>query len=216
MIKFGKDKLEVKLLQTQLVTGNGKARVYYCDIKKDLSDYFPRIFHEEYGFILKTPLKQNEIDSIILSSEIKNMLGMISDNPIQINPTSILSVNFVPVDEDDYVVKTSKLETDVKIYNGNKYSYHSDMISKNPLEVFKGLLFRKIIGTNDTVDRNFIYIANRIISIDDPALFKETEYIFKKPLAQKYRQNYIKYFDKCWSEIEQVIVKFPYIWNCIK
>ena len=64
------------------------------------------------------------------------------------------------------------------------------------------MLFRKIIGTNDTCERNLIYINNKIFSIDDPMLLKETDFIWKKPLNKKLVNNYKEKLKKIFEKLK--------------
>ncbi len=217
--KGGKEEIlgrNYKVIQTQLITGQYKSKVYYCSINEN----------DKYEYILKGPfIKEDEMKAQILSDIIKQKL-LISKLPnnsqssysskiVEIDGSSyILSNNFIPIDKDNVVIKSSKLEENVKIYNGNKYFYSHELLkslTKNEIiELLKILAFRKIIGTNDTCSRNIIYFNKHLYSIDDPVLLKNTNYMFKihyEKYETEYNKVVFKYFDEItkflneWDEI---------------
>ena len=186
----------IVIIQTQLITAFGKQKVYYCDFDNN----------EKYSKILKGPFLENNsvnMQKFILTDQIKKILGLDTLNYEIVyykNNKYLLYDNLINIQSQKTEIKTSKLEKNVKIYNGEKYFLNVLKINDIQwLELLKLLLFRKIIGTNDTCDRNFIAKNNKIFSIDDPALFKDTIYIFKKPLNEKlsnlYKQKLKFYFN---------------------
>ena len=144
------------------------------------------------------------MEEYVNSDKIKKLLDMQNLN-IQIENDNLIMKNVISIDPKNTIVKTSKLESNVNIYNGEHYHYNHkklDQLNNEELtQLFQILLFRKIIGAKDTCERNIIYINNKLYSIDDPMLFKETDFIWKKPLSQELKQ---KYFEKLKNNFEKI------------
>ena len=189
----------VSLIQTQLITAAHKAKVYYCSLDKG----------ENYNYVLKGPFKkEDEMESQLMSDVIKQKLlnsdGSYSSKKVCFgNQTYILSKNLIQIDQKKIVIKSSKIEENVSIYDGNKHFYSHELINlltdEEILELLKILAFRKIIGTNDTCTRNIIYYDKHLYTIDDPVLLKTTPYMFKIHLGKfedLYNKIVIKNFHK--------------------
>ena len=184
-----------KYLQTQLITGRNKPKTYYYDYDDD----------GKYKFILKGQVSDTDYLRNKLSDSLKADLGLLSQN-IRFVGNYMLSDNFINIDPSDYVVKTSKLEKDVKIFNGETYGATKELIDKlndeECLEWFKCLAFRKIVGTNDTCFRNFLYINHHMITIDDPMLNDySTEYMFKTKLNETYGKKFENKLNICFDDV---------------
>lgn len=199
----------VKLIQVQLIYATYKPRVYFCSINNG------KIF----DYVLKGPFnKKEDMDPQLLSDVIKNELLTIAPYDSKIvsynREIYIMSLNLIPVEKDNVVIKNSKLESNVTIYNGDRYIFNNnlDKLTKNEKEnLLEILAYRKIIGTNDTCNRNIIYYNNLFYTIDDPILLTQTNYIFNKPLndklSEKYKRilyenfAYMKNILKSWDKI---------------
>ena len=154
-------------------------------------------------------MKRTEIENCVNSDTIKKLINLQNLN-ITIENDSLVMKNIITIDPKNTVVKTSKLESNVNIYNGEHYHYNHKQLDKlnndELIQLFEILLFRKIIGTNDTCQRNIIHIDNKLVSIDDPMLLKETNFMWKKPLnkelAGKYYQKLKDNFEKIQNFIK--------------
>ena len=187
------EQLTGNLIQTQLITSKWKPTVYYYDKNNN----------NKYEYILKKKMKRTEMEECINSDGMKKILDL-PYLDIKIENDNLIMRNLIEIEPNNVIVKKSKLEDNANVYNGEHYHYnHKKLDNLNDdelLELFKILLFRKIIGTNDTCERNIIYNNNKLFSIDDPMLLKETEFIWKKPLnkelAKKYKEKLKIIFDK--------------------
>lgn len=124
----------------------------------------------------------------------------------------LLSDCLYPVDYIDFIIKSSKLESNVAIYSGSIHELdhkHFDEYSDNiKLEVLKNLYFRKLIGTNDTVSRNFVVIPeqNIVASVDDPVLLVETPFMFKTRITNIKVRRMFEQSDRTFTgEINEFI-----------
>ena len=170
------------LIQTQLITGRYKPRTWFCKLKSSAT------WNKSY--VLKGPVKDDYIEQILLTEKIKKLLGLTSVNAKVVayhDQYYLIMKNLIPINPSEQIIKSSKLETNVSIYNGPTYVLSSKEFSTYEpsiqLEVIKCLWFRKLIGTNDTCDRNIIVHNNTVASIDDPAILEPTDYMFKKPIT---------------------------------
>ena len=94
-------------------------------------------------------------------------------------------------------LKTSKLEENVYIYNGENNNYNFDDINEeNFMELFKNYMLRLVIGANDHCARNFITDGIKVYSIDDHCVdqdFKDLNDIkMKKDIKLKWNEYIIK------------------------
>lgn len=198
---------DIKLIQTQLITSQYKVKVFYCSINDE----------SKYKYILKGPfLKENELSSQLLSDCIKRKLlkndDCYSSKKVRYESNIYyLSSNLIPIDENKVIQKSSKLEENVNVYNGNKYLYsheYINILSQNEIiELLKILAFRKIIGTNDTCTRNIIYYNHHLYSIDDPVLLKTTPFMFKVH-TEKYEKIYNKHIQSNFKEIQKFLLEW--------
>ena len=180
-----------KLLQTQLITGRHKPRVWYYDPDGDGS--FPCCF--------KWPMTGEQVHQLVKADVVKRLFGLA---PIvkESFGNGLVFFNAIPINRAHVERKTSKLETDVLIYVGDHYFLNYRLIDrKHVLELFKILAFRKVIGTNDTCARNIICCKDKLWSIDDPFLRKTTPNMFKKPLPVAEAQWYRERFASCRGSI---------------
>lgn len=180
---------DLRLIQTQLITGRSKPRTWFCcNLNK----------------VIKGPLNIKQIKELIDSDKLKRIfkLKRVHTEIIEIDGEFYLMFdNLIPINENETIVKSSKLETNVTIYNGNLYvlssKEFSNLSDNVKLKVIKNLIFRKIIGTNDTCDRNIIVYKNKVASIDDPVLLQETEFMFKTHIVNtQVRTSYEDAYEK--------------------
>ena len=194
---FEKD-LTGNLIQTQLITSKWKSPVYYYDKNNN----------NKYEYILKKKMKRTAMEEYVNSDKIKKIIEIPNLN-VKIENDNLVMKNLIKIDPNNVVVKTTKLENNVNIYNGDHYLYNHNILDKlnndELTQLFEILLFRKIIGTNDTCERNIIYINNKLTSIDDPMLFKETEFMWKKPLNKELKSKYKGKLKNIFENIQDFI-----------
>lgn len=194
-----------KLLQTQLITAKHKPKVYYCS--------FDGI---NYTHCLKGPMDTINYEQFILPDVIKRLIGMNSPDTCLISINNIYylcSNNLIPVDDTNVIISNSKLEHNVRLYNGDKYVLTDDKLKTlnddEQLQLLKILLFRKFIGTNDTCNRNIIYYNSTFTSIDDPILLQSSAFMFKKKLnkdiAAIYNSMHKKHHDVLMEWLDNCI-----------
>lgn len=200
---------DVKLIQVQLITSlKHEQRVYFCDIDKN----------REFNYLIKGPYNNIEtIRSILLSDYIKKKLDLSSAfyNVAEYrNDYYIICDNLIEIDPDKTEQKQSKIEKNI-VYNGDLHLFNHDKLdslnANQIIELFKILIFRKAIGTDDTCERNIIFYDGILSSIDDPMLFKETEYMFKKPLNEKLCKKYEILLGRNFKKIKEFINQFAAI-----
>lgn len=195
---------------------------YERDRFQMLEDMYALYCDEGYKYILKGPFKTvDEIESQLLSDRLKNDLLSLSikieSNIAVLNDkTYYKTTNLIPIYPLNVTTESSKLESNVKIYAGNKhvfehkyigFLYSNDDQKRHSMHMtlFLSLAFRKIIGTNDTCTRNLLLVDGEVYTIDDPALFKQTPLMYKsnvpKSFVHAYEQQLHTYFDDILEEI---------------
>ena len=200
---------DVELIQVQCITARYKPRTYFMKLKGS---------GVRYDYILKGPFRtQHEIDEILLSDKLKTLFDLNSPNSKQITFNGdgmfIVGSNWIDVNDPvETITRTTKLETNVTVYNGDISVYDSkrklSSYSVNvQLELLKILFFRKMIGTNDTCARNIIVSELGVCSIDDPALFSyQTAFMWKVPVSnQTLKNDFKKCLKNNWNEVKTYI-----------
>lgn len=202
-------KEKVCLIQTQLITRSNKPKCYYCSLNGG----------ESFDFILKGPFQnQHELNLQLLSDQVKKKLlpmpSSYSSKKVSMdNGDYYLAHNLIPIEKDNLISKSSKLEENSMIYNGNKFMYTHDIVNRaistnEAIELLKVLAFRKIIGTDDTCARNILYFNKHFYTIDDPVLLRSSKTIFEMPL-EKLRNAYEKLV---WKNFKSISI-FLNEWN---
>lgn len=200
----------VKLIQTQLITARYKPRVSYCSNDGG----------KTYKYVIKGPFKDmQDIKILLLSDKLKNDLlkpkVKYVSFPVEIGGKMYFCQNnLIPIKptRDNIETQSSKIENNVQIYTGEKYLFTNETLSElsedEELRLLQVLLFRKVIGTNDTCCRNLIYYDEEIYSIDDPVLLTETKLMFKTKVAQKYVKTYQTMCNKHFDEIMSTLTEW--------
>lgn len=205
-----------KVLQVQLITAKNKPKTYYYDLNDN----------GEYEFILKGPMDYYTAQRNILSDKLKADMYLKNQNMIY-RDGYLISDNFIIIDPKDVKTVSSKLEKDVILYNGltgGCTSKTPEIMNDDELNEFiYCLLFRKVIGTNDTTFRNFLYVGGHVITIDDPILNVDTPYLFKTKLNEKVANVFIESFERFPElykdflyDLEETIYKAPYLSEFLK
>jgi hypothetical protein len=206
--QFSNQQLQINLskiehLQTQLITARNKPKTFYISL------------NSRFSHILKFPLSQNDINKLILSDNIKQLFNLIPSNiqSIQVidfenSSLGIIMTNFNnQIDPNNTIIKSSKLENEVMIYNGNHFHFEWNDLYKlthdEQIKYLKVLAFRYIIGTNDTNNRNILKIQNEIISIDDPVLYIPPKMVYRSPIPKNYRQIFAQILNSNFNEIQK-------------
>lgn len=181
-------------LQAQPITGRWKPRVWFATDP------------DGKQVVIKGPVSAEERHMCIQSQQVKDRLSLPSTKMRIIGNYLIQDSLFDYTKFKTHIVTTS-LETNIEVpvsteLNAWDHSYLSNKeLSYNILEA---LLFRKIIGANDTCTRNFVIIENTVYSIDDAALRKPTPYMWKTKLI-KQKKKYENALNLSWERIKQTI-----------
>lgn len=206
-------------LQAQCITGKHKPKVLLC--RSLLNDAIVAI---------KGPVSKTEANQLMGCQRLKEILDVANTNYriqdftsgrlINMNGMCIISDCKGLIDGYDmnkFIVRTTSLETEVKI-STNKIDHWSHDCMENiddesemsvlACNCLLQLAFRKVVGTNDTCCRNLVIDRKNktVVSIDDPALFRETPYMFKISLNKTLSSNYKAMLDLNWSRIRGILV----------
>lgn len=196
-----------QLLRAQLRTSLFKPCVWYGT--RDSKQY-----------VLKGPMwsnvMNNELNGALESQTLKDLLGIPSSNARE---------------EDDYLVQDclidyTRLPTEIQSSRWDKGilvpRYHhlsgwSHELMGDPetsdalrLSLFEALLFRKIVGTNDTCTHNLVVLMheNRVYSIDDAALGKRPLFMWKKALPAADAAAYRAHLARLWHPLQETALRW--------
>ena len=115
--------------------------------------------------------------------------------------------NFDETSNEKFKTVSEETSANRKVLNHFEYEKIETMKSKQIIELFKILVFRKVIGTKNTNINDILCYNKTFVSVNDSMLLKETEYIFEKSLDEKLCHKYKlllkKYFKKIVSFINQ-------------
>lgn len=203
-------------LQAQLITRKNSPKVYFCIRKTDQETMVVKGPDDKYikNYMISQILKE-KIEISHPSAYKQQYIGLNTDEIGQFLVSKCVGMES-KYDPNNFEIKGKTLEKDVKISKNlvnhwQDQRLNSDILAK---KCFLALAFRKCIGTNDTCDRNLlVHNKNEVVSIDDPALWKNTEFMWKKPLNKIRKEIYIKALKKVWTHIETELARWA---DCIK
>ena len=183
-----------ELLQVAPRTGPEKVRVFYA---RD-EDWNP--------VVLKGPLPENEIDAMLETERIKKILGVPRTN-VRAEGNMLVSDCLYDYDyKKSHTCKTG-IDKGVRLSNIKLKMWNHDICDPVTERSFlKALALRLVLGTDDSVPRNFVVIGQTVYSVDDPAWEVVPKQIWKvKTHAEKYEEmldrhwKWVVAFLKDWS-----------------
>jgi hypothetical protein len=160
-------------LQAQLLTGRHKPRVWFATDSRTGQQV-----------VLKGPVKGPEIEAVVTSEELKARLGL-PNTFLRAEQGMLVWRSLIDYTTLETHIVSSKLETDVRVPVAKGICrWCNDMLEDNELALglMEALLFRKMVGTNDTCHRNIMVVDRRVYTIDDAAYKKETPLMWKMPM----------------------------------
>ena len=178
------------VLQAQLLTGKHKPRVWFATDADGAQ------------VVVKGPVKAAERAAVMRSEALKVRLGL-PHTHMRENGEFLVCDSLLDYKTLETRVVSSKLETDVRVpvmTGGWDHALLAD--DDSAVQLFLGLLLRKVAGANDTCTRNFIVAGGHVYSIDDAALGKTTSHMWKKPLG-KAAAAYAATLARVWPRVEE-------------
>ena len=176
------------VLQAQLLTGKHKPRVWFATDA------------DGKQVVVKGPVKAAERAAVLRTEALKARLSQ-PHTHMREEGEYLVCDSLLDYKALETRVVSSKLETDVRVpvFTGG---WEHAMLADDALAVqlFLGLLLRKVAGANDTCTRNFIVSHGRVYSIDDAALGKTTACMWKKPLG-KTAGVYAAALARVWTQV---------------
>ena len=154
---------------------------------------------------------------VVRSEKIKKALGL---NQLNVEFVNIFGENWMKMDcllDYDYdkkELKSSKLEDNVYIYNGDNCNINFDDISEeNFMEIFRNYLFRLVVGANDHCCRNFITDGNIVYSIDDHCLDRDFEDMNIK-MKKDNKTRWDSYIIIYKNDILRILNMWKHVFKC--
>ncbi len=180
------------ILQAQALTGRNKARVWFATAPDGLQ------------VVLKGPLSKTEMRSVEKSENFKKLLGLPHAN-MRMDGAYLVWNSLVDYTTLPTKTMTTKLETDICVPAANISHWTAAMLgTESERGMLEALLFRKVVGTNDSCERNLLVVGNQVYSIDDASLCKDTPYMWKTALI-KPKAAYEAALERNWTHIESTI-----------
>lgn len=194
------------VLQTQLITEKEKPKSWFGT-------------REGAQYVIKGPISKEEREQCMKSQKFKELLGI---------PHTYM------YEEGEYLIQRcigdyKSLETEIRssrwekrvcvpTQHQNAWSEtYFDQESLQPsliLSLFEGLLFRKIMGTNDTCAQNFVVYNGIVYCIDDRSMDKEMPYMWKGPVKHP---RYLELLNVFWDTLLATIERWRHLLqNAIK
>jgi hypothetical protein len=188
------------VVQIQLITSRGKPQVYFATSVNDNKKY-----------VLKGPIHNDMRKQIMRTENIKKRLGLNQLNVDFININDqiwMISDSILDYDKDKKELKSSKLEENVYIYNGDNCNLSFDMIETHFMNIYKQYLLRLVVGANDHSARNFIHKGDVVYSVDDHSLEEEVGLIELKACKKVLKELW----DKKVIENKKNILEILFDW----
>jgi len=175
-------------------TSQDKVNVFYV---RD-SEYNP--------LVLKGPLENKEIVALLESERVKTLLDLPRTNVRKYEDNYIISDCLYDYDVNNFHICKLKIDKGQKISNIKLKGWeHKETNTILERSFLKALAFRLIIGTDDTVPRNFIVIENTVYSIDDPAWNIEPTQLWK---IKNYKTMYTNMLDRNWEWVQAFLTEW--------
>ena len=152
---------------------------------------------EEWNpLVIKGPLLRAEIDALLETERIKKLLG-IPRTHVRAEVDNVISHCLYDYDINDSHIVISGIDKGVRISNIKLKMWNHNITDPITERSFlKALAFRLIIGTDDTVPRNFVTIGQTVYSVDDPAWKVEPTQVRKiKTHSEKYNEMLARHWD---------------------
>ena len=193
------------VVQIQPITGRAKARAWFAtaDNKKQV--------------VIKGPVKPTEAEAVMKTETLKRSLGLPHAN-VRVENSYIVADTLVG----DYTtfptkVVTTKLEKEVTVIDCEKADmgiWDQAMLAEDgkTQNLLVALAFRKVVGANDTCNRNIVLSGETVYSVDDAAVEKETAHIWSKGLVKPkaaYEAALTKHWDAVKATLESWKSKVP-------
>jgi hypothetical protein len=153
--------------------------------------------HDWNPLVVKGPLSNEEINALIITERIKELLGLPRTNVRRSDGNFVVSDCLYEYSADDFHICKSGIDKGKRLSNTKLKMWRHDITDKTTIRsFFKAVAFRHIIGTDDTVPRNFILIDQTVYSIDDPAWEQEPTRIWK---VKNHSEHYNTLLDENWE-----------------
>jgi len=158
---------------------------------------------ENNPLVLKGPLENKEIVALLESERVKTLLDLPRTNVRKYEDNYIISDCLYDYDANDFHICKLKIDKGQKISNIKLKGWeHKETNTILERSFLKALAFRLIIGTDDSVPRNFIVIENTVYSIDDPAWNIEPKQLWK---IKNHKTMYTNMLDRNWEWVQSFL-----------
>ena len=158
--------------------------------------------------VVKGPLSTEEIDALLITERFKKLLGLPRTNVRRGDDNFVISDCLYEYDINNSHTCTSGIDKGKRLSNIKLKMWKHDITDRTTVRSFlKALAFRLMIGTDDTVPRNFIVIDQTVYSIDDPAWEEEPTRIWK---VKTHSEHYNQLLDENWEWVMAFLEEWRY------
>lgn len=189
-----------QVLQAQLITAKGNPRTWFAT-------------RHDHQYVIKGPISELERAQCLRSQQLKEILGI--PHTYMREEGAFLIQNCIR----DYTklptrVQSSRWEKNVRVPVFGAWEWKEEMLAQSEKyeillqSLMEGLLFRKIVGTNDTCSHNFVIWKNIAYSIDDRSLEKRTRYMWKKATTNP---AYACLMERAWPVLQLTMERWSHL-----
>ncbi len=184
--------MHYELLQVAPRTSPDKVPVYYA---RD-EDWNP--------VVIKGPLSEEEIHALERCERIKKLLGLPRTNVRRCADNTIISDCLYDYSLSESHTCTSGIDKGKRLSNIKLKMWKHDITDNTTVRSFlKAIAFRLMIGTDDTVPRNFIVIDQTVYSIDDPAWEETPKELWK---VKTHSEHYNRLLNENWGWVMAFLI----------
>jgi len=203
-----------EVLQAQCITSKGKPKVLFFRDNSLSSEIF----------VAKGPCPPSVLVQNLASQRLKVLLGLphifmekrvmdaehpplLGQQPGWYLVSELAGIEKKEFSFDNFQLRTTKLEENVRISTNSICHWKDEFLLEGSRELIVSCLlalaFRKCIGTNDTCARNLLIVDASVLSIDDPALFSSTPFIWKKVVNGKLSKQFKEVLSHYWEDVRK-------------
>ncbi len=187
------------ILQTQLITEKDKPRSWFATRGSN-------------QYVIKGPISEKERDECLRSQTFKELLGIPHTN-MRAEGEYLIQTCIGDYTTLQTEVRSSRWEKKVRVpivgLTAWSESYLASHIPPSiHISLLEGLLFRKIMGTNDTCNQNFVVHKDLVYCIDDRSMNMHLPYMWKGPVKNP---KYSELLDTFWPALQTTMSRWKWL-----
>ncbi len=187
------------ILQTQLITEKDKPRSWFAT-------------RGSKQFVIKGPISEKEREECLRSQAFKELLGIPHTN-MKAEGEYLIQTCIGDYTTLQTEIRSSRWEKKVRVPIVGLTAWSDAYLDSHipasiHLSLLEGLLFRKIMGTNDTCNQNFVVHNNLVYCIDDRSMYMQLPYMWKGPVKNP---RYLEILDVYWPALQTTMERWSHL-----